>query len=311
MMTHKELWENRETILSNTHKFLKRVRNKKTKFTEQTRKRLNESGDTKDSLKSIGINPDEIKKIQWVLVNKFIPMLRTIGELQKDMEFLDSAKFGQWNIPKEELKEDKELLFKDKKVKVKTWKEGTSNPTSRTVGSPLEFTSYTIDGELSSQGRDNFIEWCGKRHHPNDFVWGNWNRRKEETSVFVMKNPSLKGLEVNGKKPPQKSSKKRITEKETPLTRVDKFKPEWDDVKKETRYPPGRLGQYRGIHSHTDQYIWNQLGTEKGKEELLDRMEKKLGNKGGGVWSDNFRVVELEKEGQTIVLNTWSFDSSD
>jgi hypothetical protein len=210
MMSYQELWENRDKILSNTREFLKRVKNKKTKFTEQTKRKLNESGDTKDSKKTIGVNPDEVKKIQWVITNKFLPMLKKVGELQKDMEFLDSAKFGQWNIPKEELREDKELLFKDKKVKVKTWKEGTSNPTSKTFGSPLEFTSYTIDGELSPQGKDNFIDWVEKRHHPNDFVWGNRNRRQEETSVFVMKNPSLKGLEVNGKRPQQKGSKKKV-----------------------------------------------------------------------------------------------------
>jgi hypothetical protein len=310
MRTYQELWENRDKILSHTRYFLQRVKNKKKKFTEQTRKRLNESVDTKDSQKNPDFNPEEINKIQWVLKNKMIPMLTKISQVQKDMEFLDSSKFGKWEIPKDELQEDKELLFKDKKVIVKTWKEGTSNPTSRTLGSPLEFTSYTISGELSSIGRDNFIDWVERKHHPNDFVWGNWNRRKEETSVFVMKNPTLKGLEVNSKRP-QKGSKKSINEKEVPQTRVDQFNPKWDDVKREVRYPSGVMGQYRGIHYHTDQYIWNQLGTEKGKEELLNRMKKKLGNKPGGVWTDSYRIVELEKEGKTIVLNSWNFDSSD
>jgi 2-oxoglutarate dehydrogenase E1 component len=96
MMSYQELWENRDRIISNTHKFLKRVKNKKTKFTEQTKRKLNESGDTKDSKKTIGINPDEVKKIQWVMTNKFLPMLKKVGELQKDMEFLDSAKFGDF-----------------------------------------------------------------------------------------------------------------------------------------------------------------------------------------------------------------------
>jgi hypothetical protein len=118
-------------------------------------------------------------------------------------------------------------------------------------------------------------------------------------------------LEVNGKRPPQKGSKKSINEKEVPQTRVDQFNPKWDDVKREVRYPSGVMGQYRGIHYHTDQYIWNQLGTDKGKEELLNRMKKKLGNKPGGVWTDSYRIVELEKEGKTIVLNSWNFDSSD
>jgi hypothetical protein len=319
MRTYQELWENRDKILSHTRYFLQRVKNKKKKFTEQTRKRLNESGDTKDSLKSMGINPDEIKKIQWVLMNKFIPMLRTIGELQKDLDFLDSAKFGQWNIPKEELKEDKELLFKDKKVRVKTWKEGTSHPTSSVFGSPLEFTSYTIDGILQPSRRISFQDWVERRSNVNDFVWVRVDEKHGTTTVFVMKNPSSRGLEVNGSRPRGTSKKggtrKRITEKDSQDTvgtedRVDEFKPEPDDTIKDIIYPPGPLGKNRGYHDGVDQYIWNQLGTEKAKEELKKRVEMKYGKKYGGIWSDIYYIKELPKEGKTIVVNKWSYDAT-
>lgn len=405
-----ELWENREQILRNTRLFLERVKGKKTKFKEQTKKVMKESSE-KD--KGLGIDKEEIEKVQWVLQNKMIPMLKKVGELQKDLEWLDSSKFGKWDIPKDELngtktegkkrrslKEDTIDRFRQEDLQVKSWKEGSSHPTSKVVGSPLQFTQYSLPYVLSTTGTQTFYDFV-ERKHPNDFVWG-W-KDNQQTTVMVLKNPSQRGLEINGiskkkgvvseevrdklgddykevkpsphqtwrqylargrnpiyypkntisliwnyestddakrekeeelrKKYPNKEvywmnvphltwlwiegtdgvskKKKPITEKETQeITRVEKFKPEPDDVKKETKYPSGFMGQYRGIHSHIDQYIWNQLGTEKSKEELLDRMEKKL-KKGGGTWSDSYRVIEFEEEGKTVLINTWSFDSSD
>lgn len=407
---YQELWENREQILRNTRLFLERVKGKKTKFKEQTKKVMKESPE-KD--KGLGTSPEDWKKIHWVLQNKMIPMVRKIGELQKDMEFLDSSKFGKWDIPKDELngtktegrkrrslKEDIIDRFRQEDLQVKSWKEGSSHPTSKVVGSPLQFTQYSLPYVLSATGTQTFYDFV-ERKHPNDFVWG-W-KDNQQTIVMVLKNPSQRGLEINGvskkkvvvseevrdklgddykevrpsphqswrtylsrgrnpnyfpkdtitliwnyestddakrkkeeelrKKYPNKNvywmnvphltwgwieesdrvskKKKPITEKETQeITRVEKFKTEPDDVKKETKYPSGWMGQYRGIHSHIDQYIWNQLGTEKSKEELLDRMKKKL-KKGGGTWSDSYRVIEFEEEGKTVLINTWSFDSSD
>lgn len=410
MMTRKELWENREKILRNTRNLLERVKGKKTKFKEQTKKVMKESPE-KD--KGLGIDKEEIEKVQWVLQNKMIPMLKKVGELQKDLEWLDSSKFGKWDIPKDELngtktegkkrrtlKEDTIDRFRQEDLQVKSWKEGSSHPTSNVVGSPLQFTQYSLPYVLSTTGTQTFYDFV-ERKHPNDFVWG-W-KDNQQTTVMVLKNPSQRGLEINGvskkkgvvseevrdklgddykevkpsphqtwrqylsrgrnpiyypkntisliwnyestddakrekeeelrKKYPNKEvywmnvphltwlwiegkdgvskKKKPITEKETQeITRVEKFKPEPDDVKKETKYPSGFMGQYRGIHSHIDQYIWNQLGTEKSKEELLDRMKVKL-KKGGGTWSDSYRVIEFEEEGKTVLINTWSFDSSD
>lgn len=312
MMTRKELWENREQILLNTRRFLERVKGKKSKFKEQTRKMMKESSE-----KGLGIDTEELKKVYWVIQNKYLPMLKKVGELQKDMEFLDSFQFGKWDIPQVELnktktegkkrrtlKEETIDRFRQEDVQVKSWKEGSSHPTSKVIGSPLQFTEYSLPYVLNNTGTQTFYDFV-ERKHPNDFVWG-WKDRNH-TVVMVMKNPSQRGLEING----VSKKKTSITEKETPvITRVDKFKPEPDDVKKETKYPSGWMGKYRGIHSHIDQYIWNQLGTEKSKEELLDRMEQKL-KKGGGTWSDSYRVIEFEEEGKTVLINTWSFDSSD
>lgn len=410
MKTRKELWENREQILRNTRLFLERVKGKKTKFKEQTKKVMMESPDKN---KGLGVDKEELKKVQWVLQNKMIPMLKKVNDLQKDMEWLESSRFGKWDIPKDELnrkknegqkrrslKEDTIDRFKQEDLQVKSWKEGSSHPTSKVVGSPLQFTQYSLPYVLSTTGTQTFYDFV-ERKHPNDFVWG-W-KDNQQTIVMVLKNPSQRGLEINGvskkkgvvseevrdklgddykevrpqpitswkkyrpykqksrqyrpdtlsllwryestesakqekeeelrKKYPNKEltwmnvphltwvqiegtngvskKKKPITEKETQeITRVDKFKPEPDDVKKETKYPSGWMGQFRGIHSHIDHYIWNQLGTEKSKEELLDRMKVKL-KKGGGTWSDSYRVIEFEEEGKTVLINTWSFDSSD
>lgn len=407
---YQELWENREQILRNTRVFLERVKSKKTKFKEQTKRMMTESS---GSGKGLGIDKEELKKVQWVIQNKYLPMLKKVGELQKDMEFIESSRFGKWDIPVDQLngtktegkkrrslKEDTIDRFRQEDIQVKNWKEGTSHPSSKVIGSPLQFTQYSLPYVLSQTGTQTFYDFV-ERKHPNDFVWG-WKDGKQ-TIVMVMKNPSQRGLEINGvskkkgvvseevrdklgddykevrpsphqgwrqylargrnpyyfpkdtitliwnyestddakrekekelrQKYPNKNvywmnvphltwgwieenvgvstKKKPITEKETQeITRVEKFKPEPDDVKKETKYPSGFMGQYRGIHSHIDQYIWNQLGTEKSKEELLDRMEKKL-KKGGGTWSDSYRVIEFEEEGKTVLINTWSFDSSD
>lgn len=411
MMTRKELWENREQILQNTRRFLERVKGKKTKFKEQTRKMMKES-----SQKGLGIDTEELKKVYWVIQNKYLPMLKKVGSLQKDMEFLDSFQFGKWDIPQVELnqtktegkkrrtlKEETIDRFRQEDVQVKSWKEGSSHPTSKVIGSPLQFTEYSLPYVLNNSGTQTFYDFV-ERKHPNDFVWG-WKDRNQ-TVVMVMKNPSQRGLEINGvskkkvvvsevvkdelgddyeeirpsphqgwrqylargrnphyfpkdtitliwkyestddakrkkeqelrKKYPNKnvywmnvphitwgwieerngvSKKKRsITEKETPvITRVDKFNPQPDDVVKNVQYPPGPLGRYRGISDHRDQYIWNELGTESAKEELLDRVKKmgrsKLGT--GGIVYDNYWIGELPNEGKTIVYNSWTDDSSD
>ena len=411
MMTRKELWENREQVLRNTRRLLERVKGKKSKFKEQTRKVMKES-----SQKGLGIDTEELKKVYWVIQNKYLPMLKKVGELQKDMEFLDSFQFGKWDIPQVELnktktegkkrrtlKEETIDRFRQEDVQVKNWKEGSSHPTSKVIGSPLQFTEYSLPYVLNNTGTQTFYDFV-ERKHPSDFVWG-WKDRNQ-TVVMVMKNPSQRGLEINGvskkkvvvseevkdklgddykevrpqpitswkkyrpykqksrqyrpdtlsllwryestesakqekeeelrKKYPNKeltwmnvphltwvqiegtngvSNKKNpITEKETQeTTRVEKFKPQPDDVVKNVQYPPGPLGRYRGISDHRDQYIWNELGTESAKVELLDRVKKmgrsKLGT--GGIVYDNYWIGELRDEGKTIVYNSWTDDSSD
>jgi hypothetical protein len=228
--TRREIWENREQILANVNELLKRAKNKKGKFLEQTRKKLVEGDLGRKSKTGMRVSPDQVKKIQWVLVNKLIPMLRRVGELQRDLDFLDSAKFGEWDIPKIEVRE-------------------RSCPLKNVQTIPTE----------------------SKRRRPVVI-------RERETSD---------------------------------VTRVDRFKDEWDDKKTEVTYPSGPLGRYRGISDHNDQYIWNQLGTEEAKKELLQILPKKLRSVGGGIWSSSFRLVELEKEGRTIVYHRWSWDSSD
>ena len=91
MMTRQQVWENRDRILRNTRNLLERVKGKRTKFKEQTKKVMNESSD-----RGLGIDRQELKKVQWVLQNKFIPMLKKVAELQKDMEWLDSSKILLW-----------------------------------------------------------------------------------------------------------------------------------------------------------------------------------------------------------------------
>ena len=57
------------------------------------------------------------------------------------------------------------------------------------------------------------------------------------------------------------SNRSPITEKDTPkLSRVEKFKPQWDDLRKDLYYPSGRN---RGIEDHTHTSTWNTSVTER------------------------------------------------
>ena len=104
------------------------------------------------------------------------------------------------------------------------------------------------------------------------------------------------------------SNRSPITEKDTPkLSRVEKFKTQWDDLRKDLYYPSGRN---RGIEDHTHTYTWNQLGTPQSQKELLQRMKKKRPPM-SGMWYDTWMLKELPDEGKTLVINKWGFDSSD
>ena len=325
MMTREKVWENRDRILRNTRNLLERVKGKRTKFKEQTKKVMKESSD-----KGLGIDRQELKKVQWVLQNKFIPMLKKVAELQKDMEWLDSSKFGKWDIPQDQLdgtktegvkrrtlKEDIIDRFTERDIDVKKWKEGMSHPNSKIIGTPLQFIQYSLPYILSQQGTKSFYDLVDRKH-PRDFVWG--FKDGKQTVVMVLVNPNQQGLEINGVRPIERtketssetpletSSKTSITEKDT-LTyeRVQKFKPQWDDLRKDLYYPSGRN---RGIEDHTHTYTWNQLGTPQSQEELLQRMKKKRPPM-SGMWYDTWMMKELPDEGKTLVINKWGFDSSD
>ena len=104
------------------------------------------------------------------------------------------------------------------------------------------------------------------------------------------------------------SNRSPITEKDTPTTsRVEKFKTQWDDLRKDLYYPSGRN---RGIEDHTHTYTWNQLGTPQSQKELVQRMKKERPPI-SGMWYDSWILKELPDEGKTLVINKWGFDSSD
>lgn len=318
MMTREQLWENRDRILRNTRNLLERVKGKNTKFKEQTKQRLNKR--VNDSVigeqGGLSIDKEELNKIKWTMVNVMIPMLSKIGEIQRDLEFLDSAKFGQWEIPDDMLSPTKgegtksvnrmkvnETIidrFTERDIEVKKWKEGMSHPNSKVIGTPLQFIQYSLPYILSQQGTKSFYDLVDRKH-PRDFVWG--FKDGKQTVVMVLVNPNQQGLEINGV-----SKSKPIIEKETTgVIRVDTFKPTWDDLKKDVYYPSGRN---RGIEDHTHTYTWNQLGTPQSQKELLQRMKKKRPPM-SGVWYDSWMLKELPDEGKTLVINKWGFDSSD
>jgi len=279
MMTRKELWENREQVFQNTRRLLQRVKGKKTKFKEQTKKMMKESSE-----RGLGIDTEELRKVYWVIQNKYLPMLKKVGELQKDIEFLDSTQFGKWDIPQVELnktktegkkrrtlKEETIDRFRQEDVQVKSWKEGSSHPTSKVIGSSLQFTEYSLPYVLNNTGTQTFYDFV-ERKHPNDFVWG-WKDRNQ-TIVMVMKNPSQRGLEINGV-----SKKRGVVSEEVRDELGDDYQ-----LVKPSPHQSWRTYLSRGRNSHyipkdTITYIWKYKSTDSAKRKKEEELKQKYPNK--------------------------------
>ena len=208
-----KLFENREKILRSTRIFLEQINGKKEKFKKQTMKVLKESAEY-----GLDIDTDELKKIQWVVQNKFIPMLKKIVEIEKDMKYLDLSKFDKWDIPDDKVKANEVLR---KRVVVSEEIKDKLGDDFKVV-KPSQYQSWRT---YLSKGRN-------PQYNPKDVITLIWNyestdqakREKEEElrkkypnkNVYWMNVPRvtwgwIEELNVISKK------KKSITEKEIKL----------------------------------------------------------------------------------------------